>query len=91
MVKCPNCGQKTSGDYCHCCKYPIIEGKSRGLRKAEKQAEIVAQELVKKQAEVEAKEQAKQQAEEARKAREAEELVKKQAEVEAKEQAKRQA
>jgi len=25
MVKCPNCGQETSGDYCQYCKYPILK------------------------------------------------------------------
>jgi len=23
MVRCPNCDQETSGDYCEWCKYPI--------------------------------------------------------------------
>ncbi len=48
MVRCPNCGQKTSGDYCHCCKYPILKGKPTRAWKAEK--------LAKKQAEIEARE-----------------------------------
>ncbi len=26
MVRCPNCGQKTSGDYCQWCKLPILNG-----------------------------------------------------------------
>ena len=26
MVRCPNCGQKTSGDYCQWCNYPILKG-----------------------------------------------------------------
>ena len=24
MVRCPNCGQATSGDYCQYCKHPIL-------------------------------------------------------------------
>ena len=26
MVKCPNCGQKTIGDYCQYCNYSILKG-----------------------------------------------------------------
>ena len=26
MVRCPNCSQKTSVDYCQWCKYPILGG-----------------------------------------------------------------
>ncbi len=29
MVRCPNCGQETSGDYCEWCKYPILSGSPR--------------------------------------------------------------
>ncbi|GAH81131.1 unnamed protein product, partial [marine sediment metagenome] len=40
MVRCPNCGQKTSGDYyCQYCKYPIPRGSTKRRRKVEKQAE----------------------------------------------------
>ena len=38
MVRCPNCGQKTSGDHCQYCKYPIVKGMAARRRKAEKQA-----------------------------------------------------
>lgn len=31
MVRCPNCGQKTSGDYCQYCKSPILSGGSVGM------------------------------------------------------------
>jgi len=64
MVRCPNCGQKTSGDYCQWCKYPILRGSVKIRRLDEKQA--------KKEAEREAREKAKRDAEEARMAREAE-------------------
>jgi sulfite reductase alpha subunit-like flavoprotein len=83
MAICPNCGQKASGDYCECCKYPILRGSSTRRREAEKQA--------KKEAEVAAKEKAKREAEEARKARETEKQAKKEAELAAKEKAKREA
>ena len=26
MVRCPNCGQETSGDSCQYCKHPILRG-----------------------------------------------------------------
>jgi len=26
MVRCPNCDQETSGDYCQWCKYPLSSG-----------------------------------------------------------------
>jgi len=83
MARCPNCGQKTRGDYCQWCNYPILKGHPVRRRKAKR--------LAKKQAELEAKEKAKREAEEAKKAKEAERLAKKQAELEAKEKAKREA
>lgn len=30
MVRCPNCGQKTGGDYCRWCGYPVLAGGSGG-------------------------------------------------------------
>ena len=33
MVRCPNCGQKTSGDYCQWCNYPILKGGPIRLQK----------------------------------------------------------
>jgi Zn finger protein HypA/HybF involved in hydrogenase expression len=38
MVRCPNCGQKTSGDYCQWCNYPILRGSPRRFGKAKKEA-----------------------------------------------------
>ncbi len=35
-MKCPNCGQKTGGDYCQWCNYPILKGgllRFRNIRK----------------------------------------------------------
>lgn len=49
-VRCPNCGQKASGDYCQWCNYPILRGKPTGSRKAKKQAAIAAKKA--KEAEV---------------------------------------
>ncbi len=72
MVRCPNCGQKTSGDYCQWCKYPILKGKPTRRRKTQKQQRKEAERL--------AKEQAKRGAEAAGKAKEAEERAKKEAE-----------
>jgi len=31
MVRCPNCGQKTEGDYCRWCGYPVLAGGSGGV------------------------------------------------------------
>ncbi len=73
MYRCPNCGQKTSGDYCQWCKYPMLKGKPTRYRKSQKQEG--------KEAELAAKWQPKQEAEEARKAKKAEDRVKKEAEA----------
>jgi len=67
MVTCLNCGQKASGDYCQCCKYPILRGSLAGSREAERRA--------KREAKLAAKEQAKREAIEARKAQEAKKAV----------------
>ncbi|MBE9512552.1 MAG: hypothetical protein IMY77_00605 [Chloroflexi bacterium] len=78
MPKCPSCGQRTDGDFCRWCGYPIImRGDSTGKAKA------------KKKVEQEAKERAMREAEEAKKAKEAEAKAKKKAEQTAKETAKR--
>ena len=37
MPKCPNCGQRTKGDFCQWCGYPIMKGDS-AAKKAEKEA-----------------------------------------------------
>ena len=66
MVRCPNCGQKTSGDHCQCCKYPILNSRPTRLEETLKRQRM--------KAERRAKEQAKQDAEEARKAKKAAEL-----------------
>ena len=66
MVRCPNCGQKTTGGDCQWCKYPILRGRRKEAKKAEE-----AEKQAKKEAELAAKEQAKREAEEARKAEEA--------------------
>jgi len=96
MVRCPNCGQKASGDYCECCKYPILRASSAKRREAQRRAEEArkareADKQAKKEAELAAKEKAKREAEEARKAREADKQAKKEAELAAKEKAKREA
>ena len=39
MVRCPNCGQQTSGDYCQWCNYPILKGDPTRHQKAKKEVE----------------------------------------------------
>lgn len=89
MFTCPNCGQKTEGDSCQWCHYPILKGKpvkqhksypiimGRPLRqrkgKADGQAAIKTEEIKK------AKQLAKEEAKEAK------QIAKEQAEREAKE------
>jgi len=82
-VRCPNCGQKTSGDYCQWCNYPLPRRRPTRRRKFEK--------LVAKEFKLAAREEAKRKAEEARQAREAEEQAKEEAELAAREEAKRKA
>ena len=100
MVKCPNCGQETSGDHCQWCKYPILNGKpvthQKVAKQAKNEAERAAKEKVKREAEEarkveEAQKQAKREAEETRKAEEAQKQAKNEAERAAKEKAKREA
>ncbi|MDD5038173.1 MAG: hypothetical protein PHN78_02510, partial [Dehalococcoidales bacterium] len=82
MIRCPNCGRRTSGDYCQWCKYPVLRGKS---------THIGSQGQAKTQAVQSAKEQAKREAEAAKQAQLAEKQAKIQAELAAKEQAKKEA
>lgn len=55
MVRCPNCGQKTSGDYCQYCNYPILRARRirhrRAKKLAENEAELAAREKAKREAE----------------------------------------
>jgi len=83
MARCPNCGQKTRGDYCQWCNYPILRVRPIRRRKAEEQA--------RKEAEIAAKEKARREAEEAKKAKAAGEQARKEAELAAKEKAEREA
>ncbi|MFC2057186.1 hypothetical protein ACFLTO_06460 [Chloroflexota bacterium] len=39
MIRCPNCGQKTIGEHCQWCKYPIPKGRPASPKEAHKQAE----------------------------------------------------
>ena len=85
MVRCPNCSQKTKGDFCQWCGYPIMRGRPVRGQGAKRKAE----EKAKKEAE-RAKGRARlvrgQRAE-----REAKEKARKEAELEARERAKREA
>ena len=89
MVRCPNCGQKTTGDYCQWCKYPIPKGRPTRHRRPIRRRKI--QKQAEKETELAAKEQANKEAEEARKAREAQKQAEKEAELAAKEEVKRKA
>ena len=91
MAKCPNCGQKTGGDFCKWCGYPLRRSRAsrkeaegaKFVREAEKEAKKVSEEKARKEAK-----QAKQEAIRAK--REAEKRAKLEAR-EAKEKAKREA
>jgi len=103
MPTCPNCGQRTEGDFCQWCGYPLTRGgpvrgeghpkelteQKERTKKVNKEAEE-AKERAKREAE-EAKERAKREAEQAKEAKQAEERAKKEAEKAAKERAKREA
>ena len=101
MVRCPNCGRKTSGDNCQWCKYPILKGRQKeavvaAREKIKREAEEArkakeAEKQAKKETVVAAREKAKQEVEEAKKAKEAEKQAKKEAVVAAREKAKREA
>lgn len=47
MVRCPSCGQKTSGDYCQWCCYPILRGRLIKRRRADRQTKIEAERAAK--------------------------------------------
>ena len=54
MVKCPNCGQKTCGDSCQWCKYPLITHRfpwqvrrEPQPNKLAEQAELKAEQIIK--------------------------------------------
>ncbi|MFC2004180.1 hypothetical protein ACFLUK_01375, partial [Chloroflexota bacterium] len=81
MVRCPNCGQKTSGDYCQWCEYPILKGRPIRCRKSRKQAE--------EEARLTAREEAKKKAEEAQKAKESKKQAEEEARLTAREEAKK--
>jgi flagellar protein FlaI len=76
-MRCPNCGQKTSGiDSCEWCGYPLLEGSKARRRKAEELA---------------ARGEAKGKAQEARQAKLAEKLARQEAKRKVHEKAKRKA
>ena len=75
MVRCPNCGQNTSGDYCEWCNYPILKRRVKRRQKA-------------KAADLAAREKARQDAIDAKKAKQAEERAGKEADLAAREKAK---
>ena len=83
MVRCPNCGQKTSGKYCQWCKYPILKARPARFRRVRSQ--------IKKDAKLVAKEEARKQAEEAQKANLAKKQAEQDAALAAKEEARKQA
>ena len=100
MVKCPNCGRKTSGDYCQWCGSPIPErslGAWRRRGRTRKEVEARAkkeagetEKRVRKEAEQFAGAQAKKEAEEWKKTGEAEARARKEA-GEAEKRAKKEA
>ena len=96
MVKCPNCGQETSGGDCQWCNYPILKGRQEEAKRAkmaEKQAKrqeaIDAREKA-RQAAIDAREKARQEAKETRRTKAAKE-AEKQAAIDAREKAKQEA
>ena len=105
MVRCPNCGRKTSGADCQWCKYPILKGRQKEAviaarekvkqeteeARQAKEADKQAEKEAKKEAEVAAREKVKREAEEARQAKETDKQAKKQAVVAAREKVKREA
>jgi len=91
MAICPNCGQKTSGDYCQFCNYPILRPstarRQRALeagraREAEKKANEYLEEIESIYEKLK---------EEIKKAREAEKEAREKAEREAEERAREEA
>ena len=65
MVRCPNCGQETSGDSCQWCQYPLLRGRLVRRRRVRRKPEEARQ----------SKEAEKQAQKEARLASEAEAIV----------------
>ena len=47
IVKCPNYSQKTSGDYCRWCGYPILRSRPIKRRRMDRQAKIEAEQAAK--------------------------------------------
>ena len=87
MVRCSNCGQETTGDFCQWCGYPVMRGGPIRRQKAKKEAKE-AKEKAKREAK-ESKERIKREAAEAKEAKRAETKAKKEAEPAAKEGEKR--
>jgi len=82
MMRCPNCGQRTSGGDCQWCKYPILKGRQKEAEAAAREkakqeveearrAKEAEKQAKKKEAEAAAREKAKQEAEKAKEAKEA--------------------
>ena len=96
MVRCPNCGQETSGGDCQWCNYPILKGRqeeARRAKEARKQEAIaarrarIAEKRAEKQAAIDAREKARQEAEEAIRAK----MAERQAVIDAREKARQEA
>ncbi len=92
MITCPNCGQKTSGDGCQWCHYPLPTSGPATRRTVPaaikpNQAEIRAG----KQVEIAAREKAKREAEQTKKTREAEARARALAEIAAGKKARQEA
>ena len=83
MIRCPNCGQKTSGEFCQWCKYPLPKRRPVRFRRVQKRAELEAR--------LAAKEDAQKKVEEERQAREARRQAEQQAKLAAKEEAQKKA
>ncbi len=89
MVRCPNCGQKTSGGDCQWCKYPILKGRQKqamiaAREKTEREAKEAKQaketeKQAEKQAVIAAREKTEREAKEAKQAKETEKQASKEA------------
>ena len=90
MVRCPNCGQKTSGDFCQWCQYPLLKGRragySRFIKRVNKQAKLATQEEAKRKAEEEKQTRLAAQAEAKRKAEEEKQTAQEEARKKAEEE-----
>lgn len=40
MIRCPNCGQRTSGDFCQWCHYPLAKSKTPVQPRVKRRPEI---------------------------------------------------